>query len=896
MMFGVLAFGFALGAGTAAQLPSNTTESTSETAPKNPGPPHIELARQGAAKQEQIQSRSQKLGNELAAMIDEYDRNGLKGDETKNLKNLKGVVSHLSDTDMAKIVALLRSAAEPADGKTTITAISEAYAQQKGVIVQLKQILATYAADQEALELAENVRQIADRQSANLQAGIETAQWALAGAKPAEGAVETSLRAQAAEQKAIAEESKISHEKIAAFAKKTSNKEVADRFNKGFEDLSKIVSSLESATNSLAANKLFEAVGNEKTARDQMRQLARTITPPRASSEVLREASLTLDKLISQQKITLATTKEAQGTPIEQWLAEELKKKQNGALVQLAKKPETAKLLSQPIEKMVQDDWIRKLYNTYMRTVVEALSGMEDRLGDMANQADVLSQDLDKSARPAAELLRSAIPPMRDARMELNSKNQIAAEKDEETALAAMEKAKTSLNQQLAAAEKSLALAGDKAGELKEIQKQTQELKAEQLAIAKTSAAPKTSEQVAAATQKQADLEQKAAQLQQQARAAAPAAAAELGAAAANMKQAAAAMNNAAQPTQAQAQQQQAAQNLDRASQQLDQQISKLAQAETDLDTARKELKDLAIIIEAEQKLQLDTVKAAPAQEKQPATIKALAPRQMGIRHDMIAFQKDVTVPDAQQLFNSASGHMSAAKGNLDKANAKLAEPDEQKALAELYSIKKALEAQVESAQQQLGTPPPAADIVAAAAATAAVSQAQNKLSQAMQQMAQPGATQAGAASSLAAAAQQVGKATAQTTGLPPDANKGMQIATDALASAAGEAAAGQSQKAQASGRIAQTALSQASAALAQAQAGIAAPPGASSGDGPGSQGDGGNAQTGDQKPSTKGQFLGLPARDRAAIEQAQSEKYPQQYATKVEQYLQNLADESSRR
>jgi len=29
---------------------------------------------------------------------------------------------------------------------------------------------------------------------------------------------------------------------------------------------------------------------------------------------------------------------------------------------------------------------------------------------------------------------------------------------------------------------------------------------------------------------------------------------------------------------------------------------------------------------------------------------------------------------------------------------------------------------------------------------------------------------------------------------------------------------------------------------------------------------------------------------------QAQSEKYPQQYAAKVEQYLQNLADESSRR
>jgi len=43
-----------------------------------------------------------------------------------------------------------------------------------------------------------------------------------------------------------------------------------------------------------------------------------------------------------------------------------------------------------------------------------------------------------------------------------------------------------------------------------------------------------------------------------------------------------------------------------------------------------------------------------------------------------------------------------------------------------------------------------------------------------------------------------------------------------------------------------------------------------------------------------KSKFLALPERDRATIQQSQSEKYPQQYATKVEQYLRNLADESS--
>ena len=41
---------------------------------------------------------------------------------------------------------------------------------------------------------------------------------------------------------------------------------------------------------------------------------------------------------------------------------------------------------------------------------------------------------------------------------------------------------------------------------------------------------------------------------------------------------------------------------------------------------------------------------------------------------------------------------------------------------------------------------------------------------------------------------------------------------------------------------------------------------------------------------------LNLPKRDRAAIQQGLAEKYPQQYAAKVEQYLQNLADETSPR
>ena len=51
-----------------------------------------------------------------------------------------------------------------------------------------------------------------------------------------------------------------------------------------------------------------------------------------------------------------------------------------------------------------------------------------------------------------------------------------------------------------------------------------------------------------------------------------------------------------------------------------------------------------------------------------------------------------------------------------------------------------------------------------------------------------------------------------------------------------------------------------------------------------------GSRQTG--KPGSA--FARLPARDRAALQQSQSEKYPQEYGPMIEQYLQNLADQPS--
>jgi len=46
--------------------------------------------------------------------------------------------------------------------------------------------------------------------------------------------------------------------------------------------------------------------------------------------------------------------------------------------------------------------------------------------------------------------------------------------------------------------------------------------------------------------------------------------------------------------------------------------------------------------------------------------------------------------------------------------------------------------------------------------------------------------------------------------------------------------------------------------------------------------------------PASNGKFISVTSRERTAIEQTQSEKRPQEYAPLIDQYLKNLADQSS--
>jgi len=170
---------------------------------------------------------------------------------------------------------------------------------------------------------------------------------------------------------------------------------------------------------------------------------------------------------------------------------------------------------------------------------------------------------------------------------------------------------------------------------------------------------------------------------------------------------------------------------------------------------------------------------------------------------------------------------------------------------------------------------------------------------------------------------------------MPAGAQSALQSAQGSTSQGSAQAAGGQNSPAQMSATSAAQALAQAQAALALAQAGVGSEAamgqgedqgqgkgkgkgkgkGEGEGEGqsqanskgqgrgqPGAQGNGdkgnwdgaGGADGPRQGTAGSSSFTRLPGRDRAALQQSQAEKYPQEYGPLVEQYLRNLSDQAA--
>ena len=82
---------------------------------------------QSELKQQQIQRTTQRVGDQLSAIIGEFERNGIAGEDVKVLRAIHMVLNRLSEKDMAQVVTLLQQAQKAPDDNAAKKEVMEAY-------------------------------------------------------------------------------------------------------------------------------------------------------------------------------------------------------------------------------------------------------------------------------------------------------------------------------------------------------------------------------------------------------------------------------------------------------------------------------------------------------------------------------------------------------------------------------------------------------------------------------------------------------------------------------------------------------------------------------------------------------------------------------------------------
>ena len=160
-------------------------------------------------KQQRIKDSTERTGEQLDSLIDEFNRNGLAGSDLEVIKAIRTVLGNLSKEQMKEIVGLLNSAREDTlqdiNSPAASAKILTAFAGQKGVIVQLRRILLEYQSQVALFDLARLVKELGDRQTSNLHEAITLSSSNFVPGSPTRSE-EISIQLQYTEQEALAGE------------------------------------------------------------------------------------------------------------------------------------------------------------------------------------------------------------------------------------------------------------------------------------------------------------------------------------------------------------------------------------------------------------------------------------------------------------------------------------------------------------------------------------------------------------------------------------------------------------------------------------------------------------------------------------------------------------------
>ncbi|MCP4924173.1 MAG: hypothetical protein GY915_09150, partial [bacterium] len=180
--------------------------------------------------------------------------------------------------------------------------ILNAYAGQKGVIVQLRRILLEYQSQVALFDLARLVRELGNRQTTNLHEAISLASSGAFNPGSPTRSEQISLQLQSAEQEALGGEVATVVNKLKDLSKLTVGSP-DQRPNKALQyaNESKLNNALQKAVDEIKGKRVMSAVSFEKKSRDTLWKLAKILEPEKGDLEQMVEALERLEDIINKE-------------------------------------------------------------------------------------------------------------------------------------------------------------------------------------------------------------------------------------------------------------------------------------------------------------------------------------------------------------------------------------------------------------------------------------------------------------------------------------------------------------------------------------------------------------------------------------------------------------------
>jgi hypothetical protein len=636
-------------------------------------------------KQQQLEHTTERVGEQLAAVITEFENNGITGEDLRTLKAIRTVLGRLSQKDMHQVVTLLAQARADADPAASKQRLAGAYSGQKTIIMLLKQLLLEYERQQALYELSIRFRELAARQGKNMRAGVWMARNN-ANNNSFNEEQKLAIQVQQMDQVHLKDETAIHVGKLQKLASETDGTATGERPKTAAKRVldGGLITALDAAAEDLKVRKLLSATGNEKKARDELREIARLLLMSKDAMDLLRVAIAETEAAIILQKQVVEETLK-------------IEKREEGLVV-------------------------------------------EDHQFEVVDASDLIRRDVQDIAPAATSFLRTAIDRMQEARELLVNWDAVEKKRRdgsarEREAVLNLEQAKRALQDQLARAEAEANRPESTLAHLRDLQKEVQELaKQEEQLKQDAGKIEKDSPALRAKAPDQGDLKDKTQDAQQQVANEAPAAAQALSDAANEMDKSQKAL---AKSQNAPENQQAAIDALKKADRELGKEIAKLEEAEKQLASLEQLADKVGELIKKQEQVNLDTGKEAVKPASSPSSAKDLAQQEQTLAKQSGEAQKQAQTdaPAAAPHLGEAKSQMNDAKDQLGKPDTKSAQPPENKALSELFAAKQQIDRKINDLKQELGQNNDNANSSLAEAA-AAIQKAQNEVNQAMARMA----------------------------------------------------------------------------------------------------------------------------------------------------------------